>query len=431
MAHIAQESRQRNRMPSMSGGILQRHSSQITESSSAGVFRSFWQAGFEGADHTNGRGRALDMNEVTQHRAQARQDYLRLAEFNIQVVRESVGWRLVEKDGAFDFSPIAGRAFAARELGLQVNWILCHYGWPTDVDVFSDEFVDRFVRYCEAVARYLKPRSDAPRFYTPMNEISFLAWAICESRLIYPYTEALKARGYECKQQLVRAAIAGCEAIWSVDPQARIVQTDPLIHIVAPRKRPELAGAAEQMRLAQFQAWDMLCGDLEPQLGGKPKYLDILGVNYYHGNQWEHLTDERLHWHLKDPRRIPFHRMLEEVYGRYTRPLFIAETSHIGVGRGEWITEIAQEVGIALEHGVPLEGICLYPTVDRPSWEDFSHWHNSGLWDFVPGTDGTLNRVLNEPYAHDLRLAQRAIAESLAKISRSSDLRQPIIRGTQ
>lgn len=121
MAHIAQESRQRNRMPSMSGGILQRHSSQITESSSAGVFRSFWQAGFEGADHTNGRGRALDMNEVTQHRAQARQDYLRLAEFNIQVVRESVGWRLVEKDGAFDFSPIAGRAFAARELGLQVN----------------------------------------------------------------------------------------------------------------------------------------------------------------------------------------------------------------------------------------------------------------------------------------------------------------------
>ena len=390
--------------------------------SPTGIFNSFWLAGFEGADHRNSEGLALDMNTITQHRAQVRQDYQLLSEFNIRTVRESVGWRLVETDGTFDFSPIATRVQAARELGLQVNWILCHYGWPGDIDIFSTEFVTRFARYCEAAARYLRPRLDAPRFYSPINEISFLTWAVCESRLIYPYTEALRSRSYEFKQQLVRAALAGCDALWSVDPEARIIHADPLIHIIAPPERSDLIEAAEQARLGQFQSWDMLCGSLEPQLGGAPHYLDIIGANYYHDNQWELHTAKRLHWHLRDPRRIPFSRMLEETYERYHRPLLIAETSHVGVGRGEWITEIAQEASRALEQGVPLEGICLYPILDRPDWEDLTHWHNSGLWDFVPGADGTLHRVLNEPYAHELHMAQRLLEGSLAKAGRSPDL---------
>lgn len=390
-----------------------------------GIFNSFWLAGFEGADHRNSEGLALDMNAITQHRDRVRQDYQLLSEFKMRTLRESVGWRLVEADGAFDFSPIASRVEAAREFGLQVNWILCHYGWPVDIDIFSAAFVTRFARYCEAVARYLRSRLDAPRFYTPINEISFLAWAVCESRLIYPYTEALRPRSYEFKQQLVRAALAGCDAIWSVDPEARIIHADPLIHIIAPPERPDLTEAAEQARLGQFQGWDMLRGRLEPQLGGAPHYLDIMGINYYHSNQWEFHTDRRLHWHLRDPRRIPFSRILGETYERFQRPLFIAETSHVGVGRGEWISEIAREAGRALEQGVPLEGICLYPILDRPDWEDLTHWHNSGLWDFSPGADGVLNRVLNEPYAHDLRMAQRLLEGSLAKAGRSPDVYQP------
>ncbi|MFO1434603.1 MAG: hypothetical protein U1F76_31735 [Candidatus Competibacteraceae bacterium] len=393
--------------------------------SPTGIFTSFWLAGFEGADHSNSQGLALDMNAITQHRSQARQDYRLLSEFNIRTIRESVGWRLVETNGTFDFSPIASRVQAIRELGLQVNWILCHYGWPGDIDIFSPEFVTRFARYCEAVARYLRSQLDAPRFYTPINEISFLAWAVCESRLIYPYTEALRSRSYEFKQQLVRAVLAGCDAIWSADPEARIIHPDPVIHIIAPSERPDLAEAAELARLGQFQAWDMLRGSLEPQLGGAPHYLDIMGINYYHSNQWEFYTDRRLHWHLHDPRRIPFSQILKETYDRYRRPLFIAETSHVGVGRGEWITEIAHEAGRALEQGVPLEGICLYPILDRPDWEDLTHWHNSGLWDFSPGADGTLNRVLNEPYAHELRMAQRLLEGSLAEASRSPDAYQP------
>ena len=32
----------------------------------------------------------------------------------------------------------------------------------------------------------------------------------------------------------------------------------------------------------------MLSGRAEPQLGGAPKYLDVMGLNFYHSNQWEH-----------------------------------------------------------------------------------------------------------------------------------------------
>ncbi|HEV7512885.1 MAG TPA: hypothetical protein VGO27_14415, partial [Candidatus Acidoferrum sp.] len=48
----------------------------------------------------------------------------------------------------------------------------------------------------------------------------------------------------------------------------------------------------------------------------------------------------------------------------------------------------------------------IYPLIDRPDWEEPERWHNSGLWDVVSHPDGTLHRVLCEPYAQDLRAAQ-------------------------
>ena len=38
-------------------------------------FRSFWMAGYEGADHRNGSGRQLDMQRATGHDARVDEDY--------------------------------------------------------------------------------------------------------------------------------------------------------------------------------------------------------------------------------------------------------------------------------------------------------------------------------------------------------------------
>ena len=153
----------------------------------------------------------------------------------------------------------------------------------------------------------------------------------------------------------------------------------------------------------------MLAGRRDAHLGGAPRYLDIVGVNFYAANEWEVPGGRKLHWDAgsDDPRWLPLNYLLSEVYERYRRPLIIAETSHYGIGRAPWLREIAAESRIAIENGVPLEGVCLYPILDRFDWEDPTHWHNSGLWDMPRDEKGHYRRVLNAEYAAALREAQQ------------------------
>jgi UDP-galactopyranose mutase len=368
------------------------------------LFRSFWIGGFESASHINQSGVRIDMVSATQHDELVEQDYGLLAEWGIQTVREGARWHLIETANGFDFSSLTATLDAARRHRIQVIWNLCHYGWPDDLDILAPGFVDRFARFCGQTARFIADHSDGIQYYTPVNEISFLAWAAGEKAYIHPHREDA---GTALKHQLIRATIAGIEAIWAVDRTARIMHTEPIIHVLTPRGRPDLARAAADQRAAQFEAWDMLAGAMEPQLGGHPRYLDIVGVNYYHANQWEH-PDRRLRWEdlPRDPRWLPFSSLLAEVYYRYWRPVVVSETSHFGVGRGRWIREVADEVGRARDAGVGVEGLCIYPIVDRPDWEDPNHWHNSGLWDLRRTSSGTLERVLSRDYADELRQAQ-------------------------
>lgn len=376
--------------------------------SGRGVFRSFWMGGYEGADHVNAHGVALDMGEITQHAIHAEADYRALREFGIHTVRETVGWRLVERGGRFDFSTLQSRLDAARECGMEIAWTFCHYGWPDDVDIFSDEWIGRFTRFCRNTSTFLAPFSAEAPIYTPINEISFLAWAVCEMTMIHQHRGARASDGYALKMRLVKAALAGCAAIREVEPRARMLMVDPAIHIVAPPGKEDLAEAARHERSFQFHAWDMLAGMREPQLGGHPRYLDLVGVNYYHGNQWEYETREPLHWHLNDARRVRLRDLLAEIHSRYGHPIVLSETSHVGSGRAAWMREITTEVVAALERGIPVTGVCLYPVVDRPDWERLDHWHNSGLWDLHP-SGSILERRLCEPYAHELREAQRTV----------------------
>lgn len=62
------------------------------------IFQSYWQAGYEGADHINGTGLPLSINNSTQHPKLAYDDYLLLGDFEIGIVRESVDWRAVERE---------------------------------------------------------------------------------------------------------------------------------------------------------------------------------------------------------------------------------------------------------------------------------------------------------------------------------------------
>ena len=55
-----------------------------------------------------------------------------------------------------------------------------------------------------------------------------------------------------------------------------------------------------------------------------------------------------------------------------------------------------------------MQGLCLYPIVNHPGWEDDRHCFN-GLWDYV---DGDGRRELYQPLARELE-SQRQLLENL------------------
>jgi len=327
----------------------------------ARLFPSYWLAGFDCASQVHaGRGR-LDLTAELQHDRFAGEDYRMLVPFGLRTVRDGMRWHLVERrPGRYDFGTVEPLRQAAERHGLTVIWDICHYGWPDDVDPLQSGFAERYARLAGAFARYLRDRSDAVPFFVPIVEMSFLAMAIGEWGLFAPF---VRGRGYEAKQALVRAAIAGIEAIWAVDPRARIVHAEPLIHAVSPHGRPDLMQKARAMNEGQYEVLDMLAGRREPQLGGNPRYLDILGFNFYPHSEF----DVRLYSLLRsDPRWRDLAELLAQAHARYRRPFLIAETSGVGAGRPAWLDYVSAQAARLLAWGLPLMGICLYPITNAP-----------------------------------------------------------------
>ena len=360
------------------------------------MMKSFWIAGFEGSCHRRSDGKRLDLLAATEHDRLARADYRRLRQAGIRAARDGVRWHLVEPSpGRYDFSSLLPQVRAARDAGVQVAWSLCHYGYPDDLDPFQPAFVERFARLARAVARLIASETDEAPFYTPVNEISFWSWAGGDVAYFNP---GATERGFELKAQLVRASLAAIDAVWEVDRRARILHTDPAIHIAVDPARagdPAAVAEAEGNRLAQFQAWEMLRGAIWPQLGGDPRYADLLGVNYYPQNQWV-LHGPKIERGARSYR--PFREILNEVYQRFRRPILISETGTHAEARPEWLAYVCDEVRAAGRAGVPVQGICLYPVLDYPSW-DHEHPCPCGLWGY-PDREG--DREICLPLAREM-----------------------------
>lgn len=330
------------------------------------LFNSFFQGGFECSTHIRGDGKRLDMISSTLHDKYVLEDYNSLKVHSIRTVRDGIRWHLIETcKGYYDWSSFLPMLRAARGSRTQVIWDLCHYGWPDDIDIWKPEFITRFANFATAVAQLAKAETDEILFYSPINEISFWSWAGGDVAYLNPFAQN---RGFELKLQLVRATVAAIEAIRLVDPRARFVQAEPLINIISPNidKITETIYQNE----AQYQAWDMLSGDIWPGLGGHKDILDIIGVNYYPYNQWylNGHTVFRTH-----PEYEPLENLLSKVYNRYQRPMFIAETGTEGFQRQEWFNYICDEVLSANQKGAQIEGVCLYPITDYPGWDNERH----------------------------------------------------------
>ena len=361
------------------------------------VFQSFFLGGFECATHRRRDGRRLDLIAGTKHDVNAAADYRSLAKHGIRTVRDGLRWHLIERSpGRYDWSSFLPMLHASRDTGTQVIWDLAHWGWPDDLDIWSPDFIERFGRFAAAAAQVVKEETDTVPFYVPVNEISFWSWAGGSLGFISPLA---RGRGSELKGILARAAIAAIESVKRIDPCARIVSAEPAIQVIPRSNDWQHIRAAQEYTLAQFQALDLLSGRVRPELGGRPDYVDIIGVNYYLHNQW---IDGQLPVSVHHPQYQPFRNLLADVHDRYRRPVFVAETGIEGDLRQAWLRMIGCEVAAAQASGVPVQGICIYPITDYPGWED-ERACPTGLLGQA-GPDGS--RPVHSPLARELKIQQ-------------------------
>lgn len=373
-----------------------------------GIFPTFFISGFECSTFLWRDKKRRNLVAETQHDKYANEDYRLLSEFGIAVAREGIPWALVDKNGKYDFSPIDPMIDAMNAAKVIPIWDLCHYGYPDDLDPFSDEFTRRFADYCRAAARYVVPRVHGPHFFTPINEITYFAFIGGEWGWVAPYKNTKEDR-FKFRLALCKAAIAGVKAIREIAPEARMVNIDPLIQVVAPRDRPDLNEAAHhETYVDTFLAWDILFGKEQPELGGSPEILDIVGANNYSFGQMEY-REQGPHAALEpdDDRIKPLCDLIKLVWERYRRPMIIGETSGLGDGRAAWLKDVMEESLAAVSEGMDMQGICLFPAVEMPDWHT-GEWLRNGLCDLEDCT-GDLRRVPAERYVAELRRWQKEL----------------------
>jgi beta-glucosidase/6-phospho-beta-glucosidase/beta-galactosidase len=338
-------------------------------------FKTFFMGGYECADMINKRRQRVDLLTATRHDQFVDEDYRLLKNLGICTVREGIRWSVVEKEPfVYDFAEVKNRILAAQKAGIQQLWDICHFGYPDDLTPLHPQFTERLVKMCKAFTRFYRSLSDDPLIIIPVNEISFLSY-LSNAAATTPF---IRHSGGRVKYELCRAVIDAIKAIKAIDPAAQAMLVEPLIK-VHPRDANRITPRIHQFNEGQFEAMDMITGRLNPELGGHPDLMDLTGFNYYYNNQWR-LRGGGVCWrNERELRNFP--GLLKDAANRYGKPVVLSETGHYKDDRCDWMLQITQECIEAMQLGVNLLGICIYPVLDRPDW-DTMQYIPCGIWGY-------------------------------------------------
>lgn len=372
------------------------------------LFNSFYQGSFACSTACRTLGKRADLMLSSGHDTLLEKDYALLQQHQLLTARDGARWYLVEKQaGEYNWQSFLPQLDAAEKYQIEMIWELAHFGWPDWLDIWQPEFVERFAAFSRAFACLLRARGHAAPFISPMNQISFWSWAGADIAWFNPF---VTGRRIELKRQLVAASIAAMRAMREELPGVRFVITDPLVHVAASGYSSSAKHEAQQQHQAQFEVWDWISGRSAAELGGSEELLDIIGFTWYPDNEWFHNGDPLEPHH---PDYLPLHQLLQQVWQRYQRPLLIAETG-AEIGKcTDWFNRVSQEAALALEAGVALEGVSIYPLVDYPAWDD-DRRSPAGLFG-LPDANG--NRTVNEPFALALRSQQIKLKQEPVRTS--------------
>ena len=371
------------------------------------------------------------------------EDLDRIAQLGIRTLRYPVLWERTAPDRPDDqdwrFSD--ERLGRLRELKIEPIVGLVHHGsGPRYTNLLDEGFAPGLADHARAVAeRY--PWVNA---YTPVNEP--LTTARFSALYGHWYPHATDERRFaQALLNQVRATILSMEAIRTVNPAARLVQTDDLgrTHATHP-----LRYQAEFDNERRWLTWDLLCGRVDRHHRMWSHFLDqgigerelewflekacppaVVGVNYY-------LTSERFLDHRQD--RYPPHTyggnavdryadveavrvlaggidgpasLLRDAWERYRLPVAVTEC-HLGCTREEqvrWLGYVWNEAEEARASGVDVRAVTV--------------WSMFGAHDWCSLLTCDANRY--EPGVFDVRAPEprpTALAHAVASVARGKPL---------
>lgn len=330
-------------------------------------------------------------------------DLERFAALGLRALRYPVLWERTAPQGVAtaDWSWPDARLEQLRTLGITPIVGLLHHGsGPAWTSLIDPQFPEHFAEYAAAVAqRY--PWAD---LYTPINEPLTTARFSALYGVWYPHHRSEVSFRIALFNQC-RATVLAMRAIRSVNPHARLVQTEDLGKTWS---TPLLAYQARFNNALRWLAYDLLCGKVdrrhflwrwlrqrckasEAELAwfvDNPCPPDILGLNHYITS--ERFLDEHVHNYPAQYRGgNGRHRyvdieaaralaqptggiapLLHEAWQRYRLPLAITEV-HIDAHRDDqmrWLAEIWHAACSVREQGVDLRAVTVWSLLGSYDW---------------------------------------------------------------
>jgi dTDP-4-dehydrorhamnose reductase len=333
------------------------------------------------------------------------------AELGIRTVRYPVLWERTD-----DWAWPDERLDRLRELGIRPIVGLVHHGsGPPHTNLLDPGFAPGVAEFAHRVAeRY--PWVD---LWTPVNEPNTTARFSCLYGMWYPHERDGRKYGQAVVNQC-RATVLAMEAIRSVIPDAKLVQTDDLMKT---HGTEFLQYQVDYENERRWLAWDLLCGRLGPDdplwqwfelirypveelawFREHPCPPDIVGVNHYLSG--ERFLDHRIdrydeqvvggnHVHryadvlaarVLGPGPDGPEVLLREAWERYRLPLAITEV-HNGCTREEqlrWLQEVWEAARAVRAGGVDLRAVTVWAFLGAFGWNELlrgGDTYESGIYD--------------------------------------------------
>lgn len=347
------------------------------------------------------------------------EDLERFASLGIGAIRYPILWERTAPESIelADWSWPDERLSGLQRLGVPPIVGLVHHGsGPRHTNLTDTAFAQQLAEFALAVAQ----RYPWVEYYTPVNEPLTTARFSGLYGVWYPHGRDdrtfIQALLNQC-----RAVVLSMRAIRTVNPHAKLIQTDDLGKTYS---TPEMADLANFYNERRWLGWDLLCGKVGPghALWGylrntgidEAEFLwfkenlcppDIIGVNYYvTSERWlDHRTQryperyvgtyqDRLHADIETPRVLAtpmpgIGPLLQEAWDRYGLPLAVTE-AHIDANREDqlrWLLEIWEAAKEVQRSGADVRAVTVWALLGSFDWNSlvttYKGYYESGPFD--------------------------------------------------